>query len=291
MRLFDSHTHVHFPVFAEDVHRIMAHAQETDLGMLTVGTLAPTNAAAIAFAEKYPNVWAAIGIHPSHVHPPTFHDAHELAEGETHAGIVRTDGSIDLSDIERFIEHSKVVAIGEFGLDYYRLPEHDDEAKKIQHEQQRAAAEQLTLCSRYQKPAVIHCREGSLPRDAAAHGDMQTLIAQEIARGGLAQRGVIHCFTGTYADATRYIELGFMISFSGIVTFGKSLQETAKNIPLSSLLVETDAPYLAPVPHRGKRNEPAYVEETVRYLAHLRGISFDDLAQQTVLNARNLFGV
>ncbi|MEK9156574.1 MAG: TatD family hydrolase [Patescibacteria group bacterium] len=283
MRLFDSHTHIHFPAFTEDVPRIMAHAKETGLGMLTVGTLAPTNAAAVAFAEKYDNVWAAVGIHPSHVHPLAFHDEHELAVGETHRGIVQADGTIDLSDLDQYLTHPKVVAIGEFGLDFYRLPEDGAVAEKIKEEQRRAAWAHLALCSSSVKPAVIHCRD--------AHADMQRLIAEEIAHGGLARRGVIHCFTGTLADAEAYIELGFMISFSGIVTFAKSLQETAKHIPLTSMLVETDAPYLAPVPYRGKRNEPAYVEETAKCIANLRGVSFEEVATQTVENAKKMFGI
>lgn len=289
MRLFDSHTHIHFPAFAEDVPRIMAHAKETNLGMLTVGTLASTNAAAVAFAEKYDNVWAAVGIHPSHVHPLAFHDEHELAAGDTHQGIVRVDGTIDLSDVERYVSHPKVVAVGEFGLDYYRLPENEQEAEKIKEEQCRAAAAHLVLCATSNKPAVIHCRDGASVIAACAHKDMQQLIAEEITRGGLARRGVIHCFTGTLADAHRYIELGFLISFSGIVTFAKSLQHIATQIPLTSILVETDAPYLAPVPYRGKRNEPAYVEETVKCIANLRGISFEEMAQHTVALARRVF--
>lgn len=283
MRLFDAHTHIHFPVFGEEIERIMTHAQETDLGMLVVGTLAPTNAAVVAFAEKYKNVWAAVGIHPSHVHPLSFRDAHEIHEGYTHQGIVRADGSIDLSDVEQYVTHPTVVAIGEFGLDYYRLPEDMEAAEKIREEQQRAAAAHLMLCTSSNKPAVIHCRD--------AHANMQRLISEEIARGGLVRRGVIHCFTGTLEEAQKYIELGFMISFSGIVTFAKSLQEVAKALPLSSILVETDAPYLAPVPYRGKRNEPAFVEETVKCIADLRGISFEEIASQTVENGKCVFGI
>lgn len=291
MRLFDSHTHVHFPAFAEDVDRIMAHARETGLGMLTVGTLAPTNAAAVAFAEQHDQVWAAVGIHPSHVHPLAYHDTHELADGAPHAGIVRADGSIDVSDVVQYVRHPKVVAIGEFGLDYYRLPEDAGEAAKVCADQQRAAAAQLALCTEFDKPAVIHCRDGVGELASRAHADMQELITREIARGGLARRGIIHCFTGTLADAQNYLALGFVISFSGIVTFGKGLAEVARQLPVDAVLVETDAPYLAPVPYRGKRNEPAYVEETVKFLAHLRGISFEDMAAHTVANARRVLGV
>ncbi len=283
MHLFDSHTHIHFPAFGDDVARIMEQAQQKELGMLTVGTLAPTNAAAVAFAEKYDNVWAAVGIHPSHVHPLAFHDEHELAVGETHQGIVQVDGAIDLSDLQQYLTHPKVVAIGEFGLDFYRLPEDVEAAEKIKDEQRRAAAAHLALCSLHHKPAVIHCRD--------AHAEMQELIADEIAKGGLARRGVIHCFTGTLEDAMCYIDLGFFISFSGIVTFAKSLQEVAKQIPLASMLVETDAPYLAPVPHRGKRNEPAFVADTVTCIAALRNISFDEVASQTVENGKGVFGL
>jgi TatD DNase family protein len=283
MRLFDAHTHVHFPVFGEEIERIMTHAQETDLGMLVVGTLAPTNAAVVAFAEKYQHVWAAVGIHPSHVHPLSFRDEHEIHEGYTHQGIVRADGSIDLSDVEQYVAHPKVVAIGEFGLDYYRLPNDVDAAEKIREEQRRAAAAHLALCTSSNKPAVIHCRD--------AHADMQKLLFEEIARGGLTRRGVIHCFTGTLEEAEKYVAMGCMISFSGIVTFAKSLQEVAKALPLASMLVETDAPYLAPVPYRGKRNEPAYVEETAKCIAYLRGISFEEVASQTVENGKHVFGI
>ena len=281
--LFDSHTHIHFPAFAQDFDAVMTRAQEKNVSMVTVGTTPHTNAQAVAFAERYSNVWATVGIHPCHVHPLSYHDENELPNDVSHEGIVCADGSLDLSDIEQYLHHPKVVAIGEFGLDYYRLPDDADTAEKIRNDQRNAAAAHLALCSQFNKPAVIHCRD--------AHNEMQQLIAEEIGKGGLARRGVIHCFTGTAEDAEKYIALGFMISFSGIVTFGKNVQEAARTVPLPSLLVETDAPYLAPIPYRGKRNEPAYVEETVRFLARLRNESYETLADQTYKNAKHMFQI
>ncbi len=283
MRLFDTHAHVHFPAFADDRDAVMARVQELGIAMVTVGTTEHTNKEAVAFAERYANVFAAVGVHPSHVHPLTYHDDHELPENVSHEGILREDGSVSLESLMPYVAHPKVVAIGEFGLDYARLPEDPSQAQHIVQEQQLAAEEHLRLCTRVEKPAIIHCRD--------AHADMQRLLAQERNCGGLSRGAIIHCFTGTLAEAEAYIELGCMISFSGILTFAKSLHEPARRLPLTSLLVETDAPYLAPVPHRGKRNEPAYVDDTVRFLAQLRGISYEDMAAQTVANARKIFGL
>ncbi len=282
-RFFDSHCHVSFEAYKEDVDAVMARARVAGVGMLTVGTTAYTNEAAVRFANVHPDVWAAVGIHPCHVHAPDYHDDNELPEGMTHQGVIDEEGRVNLDELRVLAQNPKVVAIGEFGLDYYRLKTDDDGSQRIMTDQQAVARAQLQLATELQKPVVIHCRD--------AHVDMTDLIKEEIAHGGLLRRGVIHCFTGTIDEAMKYVELGFMISFSGIITFGKNVAEVVPHVPLESILIETDAPYLAPTPYRGKRNEPAYVVETAQKIADMFNLPLEKVAEQTVKNAERMFQI
>ena len=285
-RLIDTHCHVHFQAYNDDADAVVRRALESGVGMITVGTQSTTSKSGIALAEKYDGVWCTIGLHPNHLHAQDFFDENELppgaeikaGEGPTH---IKTRAErFDADYYRELAKHPKVVGIGELGLDYYRVPP-GVELDKLQAEQQEQVREQLRFASEVDKPVVIHCRD--------AHDDQAKLIEEEIAAGGLARRGVIHCFTGTPQEAERYLALGFYISFSGIVTFGKNVMESAKSVPLERLLIETDSPYLTPAPYRGKRNEPQNVALVAQKIAELKGVLLDEVARQTTANAISVF--
>ena len=255
MKLVDSHCHLDDEQFAADRDATIERARSAGVErMMAIGTGdgPPGLEAGIRLAEQYPFICATIGVHP-------------------HNAVKATSETFDrLTDITR---HPKVVAIGEIGLDYH----YDFSPREVQR---NVLVTQLTLAARAQKPIVIHTRE--------AWEDTLALIREH----GLPYGGIMHCFTGGPKEAEQALELGFHLSFGGIVTFPKadSVRESAALTPGDRLLVETDAPYLAPVPYRGKRNEPAFMVETVRRLAELRGSSSDQIAALTTRNFDRLCG-
>jgi TatD DNase family protein len=252
--LVDSHCHLDFPEFAPELDAVMARAKGAGVGIcVTIGTKMAGFARVREVAERFDNVWCSVGIHP-----------HE-AEGELLAN------AAPLIDATK---HPKVVGIGESGLDYYY--EHSPrEAQKKNFRAHIAAARETGL------PLIVHTR--------GADDDTIAILREEVAREPFS--GLIHCFTGTQALANAALEIGFSISVSGIATFKNSqaLRDVIASVPLDRLLVETDAPYLAPVPVRGKRNEPAFVAHTAAALATLKGVSADALAAATTENFFRLF--
>ncbi|MFA4968246.1 MAG: TatD family hydrolase [Sulfuritalea sp.] len=251
--LVDSHCHLDFSDFQGREDELLAAMKTNDIGWaLIAGVTLERFPGVLALAERFPNLYAAVGVHP------------DTQEGEE-------------PDQDRLISlatHPKVVAIGETGLDYYRL-EGDLEWQRERFRTHIRAAR------RTKKPLIIHTRE--------AAADTLRILEEE---GAGEAGGVFHCFTETRAVAEAALALGFHISFSGIVTFKNAIQikEVASFVPLDRILVETDAPYLAPVPHRGKLNHPALVRHVAEEVARLRGISTDDLAQATTVNFFRLFG-
>lgn len=252
--LIDSHCHLDFPDFAPEIDAVVARAGAAGVGLcLTIGTTLKGFPQVEAVAGRFDNVCCSVGIHP-----------HE-AKVEPIAG----PGPL----LER-AQHPKVVGIGETGLDYYYA--HSPKEAQIRNFRAHiAAARQAGL------PLIVHTRD--------AEDDTIDILREEMDKGAFA--GVIHCFTGSPRLADAALELGFMISASGIATFKKSeeLRQTLAQVPLDRLLVETDAPYLAPMPHRGKRNEPAFVVNTARVLAEVKGVSADELAEATTDNFFRLF--
>ncbi len=299
-RFIDTHCHVHFQAYKEDMDAIVERSLAAGVGLITVGTQSSTSKNGLALAEKYDGVWCTIGLHPNHLHAQEFHDEDELPPiiggvtapgGELSSSRQEEADSVKIKTrAERFdpdyyrelAKHPKVVAIGEFGLDYYRVPPGVD-LDLMKADQAEAVRAQLKFATEVNKPVVIHCRD--------AHADQIELLKAEIDRGGLARRGVIHCFTGTALEAAAYAEIGFLVSITGIVTFAKNLQEVVRQIPLSQIMIETDSPYLTPTPHRGERNEPAFVEHVAAKIAELHGISVDEVARVTTANAVKLFNL
>lgn len=288
LRFVDTHCHVHFQAYKEDMDEVVRRSLEAGVGMITVGTQSTTSKNGIALAERYEGVWCTIGLHPNHLHAQDFFDENELPpgvvddlqEGDGPAHIKTRAERFDWDYYRELAKHPKVVAVGELGLDYYRVPPGVD-LEKLKQDQKEQAREQLRFASEVNKPVVIHCRD--------AHADQAELLKEEIDRGGLKRRGVIHCFTGTAEEAAVYRELGFYVSFTGIVTFGKNVMEAAKEIPLEQIMLETDSPYLTPAPYRGKRNEPKYVQYVAEKLAELKDVSVDEVARVTTANAFKLF--
>jgi len=252
--LVDSHCHLDFDDFAGELDAVVARAEGAGLERLvTISTRVRRHHEVLAIAQRFPKVFCSVGTHPHHAHEELDISAHEL--------VARA-------------RHPKVVAIGEAGLDYH----YDFSSPGAQEEGLRthiAAARETGL------PLVIHSRE--------ADADMTRILREEHAKGTFP--AVLHCFTGGREFALAGVGLGFYVSFSGILTFKKShdLRAIAAELPVEQILVETDAPYLAPQPWRGKRNEPAFVVETTRVLAECRGVSPDAMARQTTENFFKLF--
>ncbi|MES2443787.1 MAG: TatD family hydrolase [Pseudomonadota bacterium] len=254
MRLADSHCHLNYKGLVEEQAQVIARARETGVeAMLNISTREREWDEVIGLAEREPDIWASVGIHP--------HEADEHPDVGTAALVARA-------------RHPRVVGIGESGLDYYY--DHSD------RDRQRASFRAHCAASRETGlPIIVHTRE--------AEADTAEILRDELGKGAFP--GVIHCFTASAGFADIALELGFYISISGIVTFknARDLQETAARLPLDRLLIETDSPFLAPVPHRGRTGEPAFVADTCRFLATLRGEDPDALADATRANFHALF--
>jgi TatD DNase family protein len=252
MRLIDSHAHLDFPQFDADRETVIQRAREAGLvAILNVGADLASSRAAVALAEQHDFIHAAVGVHP--------HDA-------------KTVTSAVLGELRELARHPKVVAIGEIGLDYYR----DLSPRPVQR---RAFADQLALAAELALPVVVHSRE--------AHDDVFAALK------GWKGTGVLHSYSAGLERLEEVLGMGFLIGLSGPVTFpnASGLRAVAAAVPLERLLVETDCPYLTPVPYRGKRNEPAYVRYVVEAVARARGMPAEVVAQATTVNAHSLFGV
>jgi TatD DNase family protein len=281
--LFDSHSHAHFNAFKEDSDEVIKRALDKGVEMLLVGTHLDTSAKGVEVAEKYDGVWSAIGLHPTHTTEGYF-DPKEDGEDKAPGGGFNRRAEIYNKEAYRKLAQSskKVVAIGEVGLDYYRLEGTEEEKEKTKQIQREVFQQQLDLACELDLAVCIHCRD--------AHDEVYEMLKATKARHSNL-RGVIHCFTGTPAEAKKHMTLGFLISWTGIITFSREWDEFIKETNISNFLVETDCPYLTPVPHRGKRNEPAYVEFTARKLAELKCMTFEEVAEITTRNAKKLFRI
>ncbi|MEW5323387.1 TatD family hydrolase [Geobacillus thermoleovorans] len=253
--LFDTHAHLNAVQYEEDLEQVIERARDEGVShIVVVGFDRPTIDRAIELAERYPFIYAAIGWHPV--------DAIEMTDD-------------DLQMIEHLAAHRKVVALGEMGLDYHW----DKSPKDVQQEVFR---QQIRLAKKVKLPIIIHNRE--------ATADILKILQEENAA---EVGGIMHCFSGSVEVAKQCMDMNFLISLGGPVTFknAKKPKEVAKEIPLSHLLIETDCPYLTPHPFRGKRNEPSYVKYVAEAIAQIKNISFAEVAETTAENAKKLFAI
>ena len=262
MELVDSHAHIDFPQFADDRDAMLERALAAGVSTLVAIGTGPGPEkldAAMPFAEQYDWIYTTVGIHP--------HEAKEVTQ-------------MHLDELARLAKHPKVIAWGEIGLDYF----YDHSPRDVQKEVFRR---QMELASEARLPIIIHCRPSNNSENA--WDDTLQMLRDHWTPSGLP--GILHCFTGEWKHAQAALEIGFYISFAGNVSFPKaeSIRETAKQVPLDRMLIETDSPYLAPVPHRGKRNEPGFVVNTAESIAQLRGSSRETIGEQTTENFYRLF--
>ncbi len=253
--LIDTHAHLEMREFNDDRDEVIQRAREAGVEyIVTIGTTVESSRDAVMLADKYDFIHAAVGIHPHEV-KDILHPAYDI--------------------LRHFAQHKKVVAYGEIGLDYHY--EHSPRA-----DQKRKFRDMLREARKLELPVIVHDRE--------AHEDTLQILSEEWSS---ELGGVLHCFSGDLPMAARLIELGFSLSIAGPITFPKAgaLRDVVRQIPIEHLLIETDSPYLAPTPMRGKRNEPAFVRHTAEALAKLKGLSFDDVARITSFNAMQLFGI
>ena len=250
--LIDTHTHTNLNDFKDDYDEVVRRALEKDIWMINVGVDMPTSQKAMEIAHKYTEgVYAACGLHPNDV-----------------------SLDFDFELLEKISQDEKVVGIGETGLDYFRTTDEDKKVKQIDF-----LMKHIEIAKKLNKALIIHCRD--------AHDDViKTLKANA---EGVA--GVIHFFSGNKENAKKYIDLGFHLSFSGVITFTRDYDEIIKYVPLDRVLIETDAPFVAPVPNRGKRNEPSYVKFTAEKLAEIKNMTFNEVSLETTKNARSLFNI
>lgn len=253
--LFDTHAHYDSRQFNADRDEVLSGLKERGVSLVVnPGCDIPTSRMAVELAERYPFVYAAVGFHPE-----------ELEGAEL----------TDLEVIRQLAAHEKVVAIGEIGLDYYWVK--DEEGRRKEQEFFRA---QLALAEELNLPVIVHDRE--------AHGDTLAIV-KEFPK----VRGVFHCYSGSVEMARELVDMGWMISFTGVLTYHNARKsvEAAQAIPMDRLMIETDAPYMAPVPHRGKRNDSGYVLHTCEKLAEIKGLSLEECAKITLENGCRFFGI
>ncbi|MFA5052255.1 MAG: TatD family hydrolase [Patescibacteria group bacterium] len=272
--LIDSHVHLDFGEYDGDQATVVSRAVSAGVKkMINVGCDADHFKSTLELADRYPGVFAAIGYHP-----------HE-AVGMMSDDMKSTEQAVQraVEELAKYVPSKKLVAIGEIGLDYYRLaPAESQDQVTVKKVQKILLTKQIELAAVHNLPVIIHCRE--------AYDGLFILLGT---LPGWKPRGVIHCFEGTWAEAQKFLSIGFKISFTGNLTYERYSEtvEAARRIPLSDIMIETDSPNLTPVPLRGQRNEPTYVEYVCRRLAELRGITPEEVAEQTTANAIEFFNL
>ena len=275
--IIDTHAHLNFKDFRQDLDEVLKRAQETGvLKIINVGSQLSTSERAVKMAQEHPAFYAAIGLHPIHLE-------HVEVEEEGSKFVSRAE-EFDYEVYKKLASSPKVVAIGECGLDFFHIPA-DLKLDEVIARQKKVFKQHIELARELNLPLILHCR-GVKENPDQAYREMLEIIDQE-----KYFKGVIHCFGASLEIAKEFIKRGLYIGFTGVVTFknAKDLQNVAREVPLDRILIETDCPYLAPEPHRGQRNEPAYVVEVARKITGLRGLNFEEVERQLENNTLNLF--
>ena len=270
--IIDTHSHVNFNAFKDDADLVVKKTLSENIQIINVGTKYETSKSAVEMAEKYEQgVFASIGLHP-------MYSASEFIKIKTDPNeeeFLIYENEFDKEKYRDLAKSKKVVAIGEIGLDYYYKPKTALKLQAFKEKQKIIFNEQLDLAKELNLPVILHCR--------VAHDDVIEILKR---RG--ENRGVIHCFTGSLEQAKKYIEMGFYIGINGII-FKFNIDEVIKEISLENILVETDCPYLTPPTVEEKRNQPIFIKYTIKKIAELKNVSFEEVCEKTTRNAKNLF--
>jgi TatD DNase family protein len=287
--LIDSHAHINFQEYASELADVIARSLDDKTWIINVGSNYETSQKAVEIANKYKlGVWAVVGCHPIDLSK----DFEEKLAFGGKEGIYSYKKEI--FDYDKYydlaIKNPKVKAIGEVGLDFYRLADSKHSLEKVRKIQTDVFRQFIKLGQELDLPLVLHCR-GEENDPYGAYDEMLEILKSEVRSLKSEVKGVIHCYGGNLEQARKFLDLGFYIGFTGIVTFknAKDIQAIAKEVPLNRILIETDAPFLAPDPYRGQRNEPSYVKYVCQKIADLKGLSFDEVAKATYENTCKLF--
>lgn len=254
LKYIDVHSHISFADYGNDQKEVMQRMRQAGVGTIVVGVDLESSKEAVAIAEANKNIWACIGAHPRDTENFVFEE----------------------KDFAELVKSSKVVAIGECGLDYFRFKGNLD-AEKIR--QKKEFIKQIEFAIKYNKPLMLHIRE--------AYEDAYEILKNYQSKA----KGNVHFFTGSGEWAKKFNELGFTVSFPGVITFAKETEDAVRSVPLDMMHAETDSPFAAPIPHRGERNEPAFVIDTVKKIAELKGEDFEKVRTQLLENAKRVFGI
>jgi len=263
-KYFDIHSHVSFPEFDKDRESVLERMREKGVWTITVGVDYASSKKATEMTSELEGFFATIGQHPADNRKEVF----------------------NIDDYKKLITHPKVVAVGECGLQYFRVKKNVEEEKKRQKE---LFEKHIELALLHDKPLMLHCRSSEGSTDA--YDDMADILELHAKTHGSKVRGNVHFFVGTIPIARRFLELGFTFSFTGVITFARDYDDVIKYVPLKRIMSETDCPFVAPVPHRGTRNEPVYVIEVVKKITEIRGEEYEKVRAQLVLNAMRVFDI
>ena len=271
MKYIDIHCHLDFPDYGDEISGVLERMKENEVGAITIGTDIESAKRAVKLAEENENVWACIGVHPVDEGAPSLvirEGSHDSEKGEL----------FDTKEFEKLVVHPKVVAIGECGLDWFRIDQKDLASEK---KRQTALFEsQINFAIKHNKPLMLHCRN--------SYDDVLDILESYKNKN---LRGNAHFFAGTVEQAKRFLDLGFTLSFTGVITFTHDYDEVIKSVPIESIMSETDAPFVAPVPHRGKRNEPCYVIEVIKKIAEIKGEPEELVREVLLKNALQNFNI
>jgi TatD DNase family protein len=277
-KYIDIHSHVNFSAFDADRDEVVRRALDGETFVINVGTQIDTSRKAVAMAQGYPEgVYAIIGLHPIHT-GASYHDVKELGEGGKE---FTSRGEIfDKEAYRKLLANPKTLGVGECGLDYYRC---DDESVA---RQKTAFIAQIELANEFKKPLMLHIRNN--PEDSSKNAYFDAL---ELLKKYAEVRGDVHFFAGGLREAQAFLDFGFTLSFTGVITFTRDYDEIIRSTPLDMLMTETDSPYVTPVPYRGRRNEPIYVREVVKRIAEIKGLPEETVAAAVISNAKRVFGL
>ncbi len=284
-KYIDIHAHVNFSAFYDDRAEVINRALENDVWMINVGTQIDTSTKAVEIANEYKEgVYAIVGLHPIHT-GESYHDEKELGEGGKE--FTSRGEEFEKDAYRQLLKSPKVVGIGECGLDYYRCTPETIEKQKINF------IKQIELANEFGKPLMLHIRNNPGEKNQNAYADALDILKTYLDPKSLppGRRGDVHFFAGSMEDAKSFVDFGFTLSFTGVVTFTHDYDEVIKQTPLEMIMSETDSPYITPVPYRGKRNEPLYVREVVKRIAEIKNLTELEVALTLVANAKRVFGI